>query len=415
MQILIADKFPESRRKALIDAGCTVVSEPSLKGDALVGAMEAHTPDILVVRSTKVPEEAIAAHPGLSLIVRAGAGYDTIDVDAASRRSVYVANCPGMNSAAVAELAFGLILSLDRRIPDNVADLRSGVWNKGEYSKAEGLYGKTLGIVGFGRIGRELAARARAFGMNVVTWSRSLRPVSNPASTGAPHGLGASVPDGITVLETPEAVAAAADVVSLHVAATPETRGIAGTAFFDAMKPGAYFINTSRAETVDEAALRRAVADKGIRAGLDVFTGEPAGKDGAVENDIFSLPGVYGTHHIGASTEQAQLAVADEVVRIITTYLSTGQVPNVVNRMEQTPARYLVSVHHRNRVGVLASVLHVIKEHQINVDSMENVLFHGGDGACANIQIESPLTADALAAITAAHGDIFSATMHEIP
>ncbi len=156
------------------------------------------------------------------------------------------------------------------------------------------------------------------------------------------------------------------------------------------MKRGACFINTSRAETVDEGALRTAVKEKGIRAALDVFSAEPAGKDGAVEGDLFSLPGVYGTHHIGASTEQAQSAVASETVRIILSYLSTGHVPNVVNRMEKTPARYLVSVHHRNRVGVLASVLHVIKEHGINVDGMENVLFHGGEGACANIQTRRP-------------------------
>ncbi len=411
MKILIADTFPEKQIQALRDAGCTVVSEPGLKGDGLVETMGGKRPDILVVRSTKVPEGAIAAHPGLSLIVRAGAGYDTIDVDAASRRSVYVANCPGMNSIAVAELAFGLILSLDRRIPDNVADLRRGVWNKGEYSKAEGLYGKTLGIIGLGRIARELVVRAQAFGMKTVAWSRSLS-VAGPVGDAA---RAAAAADGIAALDSAEAVAAASDVVSLHVASTAETRGIAGTTFFNAMKPGAFFINTSRADTVDQEALSRAVSEKGIRVAVDVFDGEPAGKDGEVQSDLFGLPGVYGTHHIGASTEQAQDAVADEVVRIVTSYMSTGNVPNAVNRMEKTPAKYLVSVHHRNRVGVLASVLQVIKEHGINVDGMENVLFQGGDGACANIQIESALSAEALEAVTSAHGDIFSATMHEIP
>ncbi|MDA3947830.1 MAG: phosphoglycerate dehydrogenase, partial [Spirochaeta sp.] len=379
MKVLIADAFPGPQQQALRETGCGVVSEPGLKGDALVSAIAEHTPDILVVRSTKVPEEAIAAHPGLSLIVRAGAGYDTIDVAAASRRSVYVANCPGMNSIAVAELAFGLILSLDRRIPDNTADLRRGVWNKGDYSKADGVYGKTLGIVGLGRIGRELALRAQAFGMEVVAWSRSLT-----------RERGAEL--GITALDSPLAVAKAADVVSLNVASTPDTRGIADAAFFAALKPGAYFINTSRAETVDETALRRAVTENGVRAAVDVFDGEPAGKDGPVESDLFSLPGVYGTHHIGASTAQAQAAVADEVVRIVERYVSTGSAPNVVNRLQKTPAQYLVSVHHRNRVGVLAAVLQVIKENGINVDVMENVLFEGGEGACANIQIEAALS-----------------------
>lgn len=401
MNVLIADKFPEPQQQSLREAGLTVISEPGLKGQDLVATIREKEPEILVVRSTKVPEEAIAAFPGLSLIVRAGAGYDTIDVAAASRRSVYVANCPGMNSIAVAELAFALILSLDRRVPDNVADLRNGVWNKGEYSKADGLYGKTLGIIGLGRIGRELALRAKGFGMKVVAWSRSLTPERAEAL-------------GIHPLYSAEAVASAADVVSLHVASTPETKQLAGPSFFDAMKPGAYFINTSRADTVDHQALRKAVEEKGIRAGLDVFEGEGSGKEGSVASDLFELRCVYGTHHIGASTAQAQAAVAEEVVRIVTSYLKTGQVPNVVNRLEKTPAKYILSVHHRNRVGVLATVLQVIKEKGINVDVMENTLFEGGEAACASIQIEAALTEEGLNALREASGDIYAVTMHEI-
>ena len=401
MTVLIADKFPEEQQQALRNAGCTVITDASLKDDALVAAIEKSAPDILVVRSTKVPEAAIAGHPGLSLIVRAGAGYDTIDVAAASNRSVYVANCPGMNSVAVAELAFALILSLDRRVPDNVADLRRGVWNKGEYSKADGLYGKTLGIVGVGRIGLEVARRGRAFGMDVIAWSRSLTPEK-------------ATELGLRRADSPEAVAAEAEVVSMHVASTPDTKGIAGSSFFDAMKPGAYFVNTSRAEIVDHEALRKAITDKGIRAGLDVFEGEGSGKAGSVETDLFELPGVYGTHHIGASTAQAQNAVADEVVRIVTSYLRTGTVPNVVNRLEKTPAKYVLSVHHRNRVGVLASVLQIVKENGINVDVMENELFQGGQGACANIQIEAPLSEAALAKIRNSGEEIFAVAMHEI-
>lgn len=401
MNVLIADKFPETQQSILREAGLSVISEPGLNGESLVAAVAEKKPEVLVVRSTKVPAEAIEAYPGLSLVVRAGAGYDTIDVAAASKRSVYVANCPGMNSVAVAELAFGLILSLDRRIPDNTADLRAGVWNKGEYSKADGIYGKTLGIVGLGRIGRELAARAQAFGMKVVAWSRSLTPELAGAL-------------GVTSLDSPVSVAAAADVISLHVASTPETRNIAGTDFFAAIKRGAYFINTSRAETVDHDALRKAVEEKGVRAGLDVFEGEGSGKEGSVDSTLFELPGVYGTHHIGASTAQAQNAVADEAVRIITSYLATGQVPNVVNRLEKTPAQFLVSVHHRNRVGVLATVLQVIKEQGINVDVMENELFAGGEGACANIQIEAPLDEAALQAIREASDDIYAVNIHKI-
>ncbi len=136
------------------------------------------------MRSTKVTA-AMLDVGRLALIVRAGAGYNTIDVAAASTRGIYVSNCPGKNAIAVAELAFALILALDRRVPDNVADLRNGRWNKKEYSRARGLYGRTLGLLGYGKIGQEVAVRARAFGMPVVVWSRRFatgRTVRSPTS-----------------------------------------------------------------------------------------------------------------------------------------------------------------------------------------------------------------------------------------
>lgn len=402
MTTLVADALPDDRVAALRELGCTVIYEPSLKGEALVGAIGDRRPDILVVRSTKVPAEAVHAWGGLNLIIRAGAGYNTIDVDAASARSVYVANCPGRNSIAVAELAMGLLLSLDRRIPDNVGDLRDRVWNKQEYSKAAGLFGRTLGVIGVGRIGREVAARGHAFGMRVVAWSRSLTPEG-------------AAELGLEYAASPLEVAREADAVSVHLAATPQTQGLLSDEFFGVLKPGAYFINTARADVVDEEALARAVREKQIRVGLDVFSAEPTGKTGGVESALFDLPAVYGTHHIGASTEQAQNAVADEVVRIVATYMQSGTVLNCVNTARRTPARYIVSVHHRNRVGVLAAVLGVIKENGINVDAMENVLFEGGEGACANIQIENELTADAITQIERASADVLSVNMHEIP
>src|SRR5215467_1564615 len=173
MRILIADKFEESGRIGLRTLGCEISFQPDLKDEALVDAIAKQQPDVLIVRGTKVTEPMLAAGP-LKLIVRAGAGYNTIDVAAASRRGIYVSNCPGKNSVAVAELAFGLILALDRRIPDNVAALREGRWNKKEYSKARGVFGRTLGLIGLGRIGQEMVQRGRAFGMPVVAWSRSL-------------------------------------------------------------------------------------------------------------------------------------------------------------------------------------------------------------------------------------------------
>jgi D-3-phosphoglycerate dehydrogenase len=387
MKILIADKFESAGVAALEAAGCEVVHDPDLKDEALAAAVRDTGADVLVVRSTKVTEPMLDAGR-LGLVVRAGAGYNTIDVAAASSRGIYVSNCPGKNAVAVAELAFGLILALDRRVADNVAELREGRWNKKEFSKARGLFGRTLGLVGVGRIGQEMIARARAFGMPVVAWSRSLTDER-------------AAELGVTRLHSPEAVAAAADVLSVHVALNAETRGLVSDRVLSALKPGAYVVNTSRAEVVDQAALERAVRERGIRAGLDVFEGEPSAATGEVSLDLASLPNVYVTHHIGASTDQAQGAIADETVRIIRTYKETGRVPNVVNLAARTPATHMLVVRHRDRVGVLAHVLTELRAAGINVQEMENVVFEGAEAAIARIHLDQAPAADVLEAVNA--------------
>jgi D-3-phosphoglycerate dehydrogenase len=392
MKALIADKFPEAGRAAVALAGVEVVYDPDLNDAALTVAVRATGADILVVRSTNVPAATLAASR-LSLVIRAGAGYDTIDVSAASARGIYVANCPGKNSIAVAELTFALMLALDRRIPANAADLKAGRWNKAEYGKARGLFGRTLGLVGLGRIGQEVLGRARAFGMPVVAWSPSLTPERAAALGVYPKG-------------SPAEVAAACDVLSVHVALTGSTRNLIDRGVFQALRPGSYFINTARAEVVDPAALYEAVRDRGIRAGLDVFAGEPAGDTGTVADPIFTLDEVIGTHHIGASTEQAQEAIADEAVRIIGEYVRTGRVPNVVNLAKKSPATHLLVVHHYDRVGVLSAVFSQLKHVGINVQETENVVFEGTAAAVARIHLDSAPPQEALDAMRAESPDI---------
>src|SRR3977135_3633228 len=160
MKVLIADQFEQRGLDQLTRAGCEVVYRPDLKDDALAQAIRDTAAAVLVVRSTSVTG-AMLEGGSLSLVVRAGAGYNTVDVATASRRGIYVSNCPGKNSIAVAELAFGLMLALDRAIADNVASLREGKWNKSGFSKARGVFGRTLGLIGLGQIGREMAARAK--------------------------------------------------------------------------------------------------------------------------------------------------------------------------------------------------------------------------------------------------------------
>ena len=375
MKVLVADKFEDAGLAGLKALGCEVLYEPKLEGDALGARLGETRAEVLVVRSTMVGAAEIEKGTGLALIVRAGAGVNTIDLAAASARAIAVSNCPGKNSIAVAELGWGLILALDRRIVEQAVDLRGGAWNKAEFSKAKGLAGRTLGVFGLGAIGLEVIARGKAFGMPVVAWSRSLD------DDGAAR-LGIARADSI------HALAAAADVVTVHCALTKETRGFLDAKFFAAMKPGAFFVNTSRGEIVDQAALETAIREKGVRAGLDVFAKEPSGGSGAFEDGIVKLPGVIGTHHVGASTDQAQNAIAAETVRIVGAFATTGQVPNAVNLASRTPATHLLTVRHRDRIGVLAHVFGVLKAAGINVEQTENVVFAGAEAACARIHLD---------------------------
>jgi D-3-phosphoglycerate dehydrogenase len=392
VRVLIADKFEESGREGLKAAGCEVLYQPGLKEEALPGEVERLRPDVLIVRSTKITEAALGAG-ALKLVVRAGAGYNTIDVAAASRRGIYVSNCPGKNSIAVAELAFALILALDRRIADNVIALREGHWNKTEYSKARGLFGRTLGLIGLGQIGREMIPRAKGFGMPVLAWSRSLTPEIAEQL-------------GIEYKSSLENVASAADVVSVHVALNAQTRGLIGAKFFERMRPGAYFINTSRAEVVHQEALERALSEKEIRAGLDVFAREPSGGTGEFSDEIVKSSSVYGTHHIGASTDQSQEAIAAETVRIVKAFQETGKVPNVVNLAKATPAICALVVRHLDRPGVLSSVLDAISAARINVQEMENIVFEGAEAAVARIHLETEPATDLLNQIRRANPNI---------
>jgi D-3-phosphoglycerate dehydrogenase len=396
VKVLVADKFEQSGIDGLKAAGCDVLYQPDLKDEALAQALRDTGADVLVVRSTAVNATMLEAG-SLSLVVRAGAGYNTIDVAAASRRGIYVSNCPGKNAIAVAELAFALILSLDRRVPDNVADLRAGTWNKKEYSKARGLYGRTIGLLGYGNIGQEVARRAHAFGMPVVVWSRRF-------ATGKDQIGNEPIP--MQLAQSPVDVAARADVLSVHLALTSETRGLVNAAVLDALKPGSYFINTARGEVVDHAALEKAVRERGIRVGMDVFASEPSGATGAFADPLVALPNVYGTHHIGASTDQAQEAIAAETVRIISSYNLTGKVPNVVNLAKRTPATHMLVVRHRDRPGVLAHVFEHLRNGNINVQETENVIFEGAQAAVARINLDGAPSNALLESVQGGNPDI---------
>jgi D-3-phosphoglycerate dehydrogenase len=408
VKVVIADKFEQSGIDGLRKAGCDVVYQPDLKDAALVEAVRTTGADVLVVRGTKVTAEVLDAGQ-LSLIVRAGAGYNTIDVAGASARGIYVSNCPGKNAIAVAELAFALILALDRRVPDNVAELRAGRWNKKEFSNAQGLFGRTLGLLGVGRIGQEVIRRAAGFGMNVVVWSRRFDGENRPMNEQEARELGiepALHTVRIDLVPTPADAAARSDVLSVHVALAPDTKGLVNSTLLDRLKPGAIIVNTARGEVVDDKALAAAVRQKQLRVGLDVYANEPASASGEFHDDLIGLPGVYGTHHIGASTEQAQEAIAAETVRIIRSFKDTGKVPNVVNLAKRTPATHMLVVRHRDRPGVLAHVFSNLRRDNLNVQETENIVFEGAQAAVARINLDGAPSTSLCDRIKAENSDV---------
>jgi D-3-phosphoglycerate dehydrogenase / 2-oxoglutarate reductase len=380
MRLLIADKLHPRAIEELRALPITVEYEPDLTSESL----EQKLPGvgILIVRSTEVTAKAIENATALNLIVRAGASYATIDTRAASRRGIYVANCPGKNAAAVAELVFGLLVSVDRRIVDGMLALRSGEWLRAEYGKAEGLYGKTLGIAGLGAIGREVAVRAKAFGMHVVAFSKSLTP-----ARATDLGIGYS--------PNMEDLAHRSQVLSLHMALTERTKKIVNERVLSALCEHAILINTARAELIDQDALREAVQKRRLRVALDVVGDEPRGTTRYPVGATMFGPAsaergfVYGTPHIAASTDQAQLAIATEAVRVVRSFLLEGEVPNVINVLSSSVAKFQVVIRMLDKVGTFANVLNVIKRHGINVEEVTNTIFEGGGAACAKLRVLS--------------------------
>ena len=396
MKVLIADKLAASSIKQLETLGCAVTSKSDLSAETLPAAIADF--DVLIVRSTKVSAAVIEASAGLSLIIRAGAGVNTIDLAAASQRGIHVTNCPGKNTEAVAELAIGLLIAADRRIPQAGADLAQQAWKKGEYGKARGLKGRTLGIIGLGNIARAVIARAKGLEMNVVAWSRSLTPEMAEAM-------------GITCAATPLDVATQADAVSVHVAyAKATTHHLINAEFLGAMKKGTILINTSRGEVVDTEALKTAIREKGLRVGLDVFENEPkSSTDTFADSELAQL--AICTPHIGASTDQASEAIADETVRIVKSYIETGLPLNVVNLRGTPVTTHGMVVRHYNRVGVLAMVLDALKAQGVNVEEMQNSIFEGGTAATCSLRLDKAPQPAIVAELTASP-DIIQVSTH---
>ena len=375
MQLLFADRLPEQTLVELEARGHVCVMEPGLTADDLPARIAGF--DGLVVRSTEVKRTVFEASDRLVLVIRAGAGTDTIDTEAAASRGVFVSNVPGRNASAVAELTMGLLLAIDRRIADNVADLRSGHWDKARYSKADGLLGSTMGIIGLGSVGFAVAERAAAFGIHVQSLAKPGR---------SEYAVSRAEALAITMCDSMGELLSSSDIVTLHVPSHEDTRHLVDETFLSQMRNGAILLNTSRGDVVDEGALLRALDAGAVRAGLDVFAHEPPSGKGPWDSPLGRHPNVVATHHIGASTEQAQRAIAAGVTEIVDAFVS-GEARHCVNLDPSRLGSITLTVRHLDRVGVLAQILDTLSTAGLNVEHMENRVFRGGQAAVASIDV----------------------------
>ncbi len=383
MKILIADKFQPIYLNELKEQGHEVTFNPELKAEDLPDQIGGY--ECLIVRSTKVTPQTIKTSDKLSLIIRAGAGTNTIATEEAAARGIFVCNCPGKNAIAVAEIAMGLLLSVDRNIPDNVLSIREKKWNKKKFSKTQGLYGRNVGVIGLGKIGLAFAERAHGFGMKVHVLGKK----------GPRDAYTESVLEKMKAVncESMEELAKACYAISVHVPVKDNTKGMIGKSFLSHMQPNSILINTARGQIVDDDALIAAMDEKGIRAGLDVYNNEPTTGESDFETPLSTHPNVYGTHHIGASTEQSQNAIGAAAVEVITAFCN-GQVMNCVNQQKESVATCTLTVRHFDKVGVLAEVLTTLKNEGVNVEEMENQIFQGATAACATIRTDQAVSDD---------------------
>jgi D-3-phosphoglycerate dehydrogenase len=351
LKIVVADDLPASALDLLrAESGWEVDARPGRKPADLIKDLA--DADALMVRSaTKVTTDLLAAAPRLRIVARAGTGVDNVDVEAASARGILVVNAPGANSISVAEHACALMLALARSVPAADRAMKEGKWEKKRFLGNE-LRGKTLGVAGLGRIGQEVAQRARAFGMRVVAHDPF---IAKDVATVL----------GVELMSL-EAVCATADYLTLHLPSTPDTKHLFNDDRFRQCKPGIRLINTARGELIDEEALRRAI-DQGTvaAAALDVFETEPP-----ADWSLAQLPQIIATPHIAASTEEAQELVGMDTAATVRDFLLNGVVRNAVNFPSVHPdemQRLQPWIRLADRLGALISQMGMARIEAIGV------------------------------------------------
>jgi D-3-phosphoglycerate dehydrogenase len=386
MQMLVACELPDFAQSELRSLGVKLAYEPAVTAEQLPRLIGSTT--ILVVDTLRVTPEAIAAARNLQMIIRAGFGPGQISVEEASMQGIFVVHCPEKDAAALAEMTFALLLALDRRIVENTETLREGRWNRAQFTGARGLAGRSLGVLGLGRVGREVAGRARAFGMTVLGWSPTLTPER-------------AAEWGVEFCNWPRDLARRSDMVSVHAGPEAGEQHLVDAEFLDSLPIGAYLVHVGPPTAIDEAALVDAIPRRQLRVALDVHAGEPSGDTGKFRSRVLALPGVLGTHHVGGITAQMRDAVAREIVRLTRAFVVNGEVQNCLNLAERSPATWQLLLRVRDAVGVMASILDSIRADGINAEEISSRVFTGAKAAWCTIALDERPSTEALDAIRA--------------
>ena len=382
MKILVACELPQAALDSLGALAAEVVYRPEATATGLRELVS--DAGILIVGSTRVSAETISRAPALQMIVHAGPGPGDLAVEEASAQGILVTDCPDQHAAAIAELALALILALDRRIVDNTLALRDGRWNRSEFADARGLKCRTLGILGYGSVGRLVARRAAAFDMHVVAWSPTLAPAG-------------TVEPGIELCNWPRELARKSDIVVVHAVDDEEPATLVDAEFLQSLPEGAYLVHVGHPGAVDEVALAEAIPRRHLRVALDVFANEPAGDQGRFRCRLCDVPGVViGTQHIGPLTEQARQATADEVVRIVRAFIVSGEVPRCLNLCDRSPATWQLALRVRDQVGVLAAILEAVRADGVNAEEVACRVFTGARAAWITIALDERPSTEAL-------------------
>jgi len=376
----VADTFSSKEIEEMKKMGHEVIYEPKVLGADFEKLMREVNPVVLIVRSKKTTKEVIDAGPKLEMVIRAGTGCDTIDVAHCSQKGIYVCNCPGKNSVAVAELTIGLMIAIDRRITEGDKLLKEGRWAKGKFTDCLGLKGRTIGLLGIGNIGKEVAKRCLAFDMKVLAVDPFLTKEQIESM-------------GATKVETNKELCERVDILSLHIPALPETIGMINKEFLSHMKPNSVLINVARGNLVNEEdVLEHLDKVKDFWYGADVFKGEPASKEADFDHKLAKHPKVVGSHHVGASTQEAETAIGIEVARMVKEYGATKKVNNCVNLATNIKKIHCISVNYVSKIGSLGAILAILEKNELRIEELKNEVLKDKKACAAVIYFTGDIT-----------------------